>query len=155
MACSRTSLRHTKSTYYHAKFKIYRNKLNHLITLAGRNYTFFLAHENNGERIWYAIKHIVQVKTHVNQHVNKIVIDNGEIVDQESIANVFDEFFAIIGSNLASSIPSVSDTAREFISSPICDCLFLSPVSANEIEVEIARLNATKAVDPFSILLLF
>ena len=61
-------------------------------------------------------------------------------------------FFANIGSNLASSIPSVTHTAREFMSSPICDSLFLSPVTVNEIELEIAKLNASyKAVGPSSI----
>ena len=37
------------------------------------------------------------------------------------------------------------------MSPPICDSLFLSPVTANEIEVEIAKLNASKAVGPSSI----
>ncbi|XP_058959851.2 uncharacterized protein [Pocillopora verrucosa] len=55
------------------------------------------------------------------------------------------------GSNLASSIPSATQTAREFMSPPICDSLFLAPVTANEIEVEIAKLNASKALGPFSI----
>ena len=43
----------TKSIYYHTKFKIYRNKLNHLIKLAKKNYynNFFSVHENNGKRI--------------------------------------------------------------------------------------------------------
>ena len=79
------------------------------------------------------------------------MIDNREIVDQKSIANVLNEFLANIGSNLASSIPSVTHTAREFMSPPICDSLFLSPVTVNEIEVEIAKLNASRAVDPSSI----
>ena len=34
---------------------------------------------------------------------------------------------------------------------PICDRFFLFPVTANEIEVEIAKLNASKAVGPSSI----
>ena len=40
----------TKSIYYHTKFKIYRNKLNHLIKLAKKNYynKFFTVHEHNG-----------------------------------------------------------------------------------------------------------
>lgn len=38
-----------------------------------------------------------------------------EIVNQESIANVLNEFFANIGSNLARSIPNVTQTATEFI----------------------------------------
>ena len=44
------------------------------------------------------------------------MINNCGIVDQESIANVLNEFFANMGSNLASSIPSVTHTAREFMS---------------------------------------
>ena len=75
----------TKSIYYHTKFKIYRNKLNDLIKLAKKNYynNFFSVHENNGKRIWYGIKQIVKVKTHVNQPVNKIVVDNCEMIDQK------------------------------------------------------------------------
>ena len=46
------------------------------------------------------------------------MIDNCGIVDQELIANVLNEFFANMGSNLASSIPSVTHTAREFMSPP-------------------------------------
>ena len=79
------------------------------------------------------------------------MIDNHEIVDQESIANVLNEFFANIGSDLARSIPSVTQTARQFMPPPICDSLLLSPVTANEIEVEIAKLNASKAVDSSNI----
>ena len=41
------------------------------------------------------------------------MVDNCEIIDQESIANAFNEFFANIGSNLASSIPSATQTARK------------------------------------------
>ena len=78
----------------------------------------------------------------MNQSVNKIVPDNCEIFDPKSIANAFNDYFANIGGNLASSIPtcSTSQTAREFMSSPICDSLFLSPVTKNEIEVDIAQL---------------
>ena len=38
---------------------------------------------------------------------------------------------------------------------PICDGLFLSPVTANEIEVEIAKLNASKGVGPSNIFNVF
>ena len=54
----------TKSIYYHTKFKIYRNKLNHLIKLAKKNYynNFFSVHENNGKRIWYGINKLLRLK---------------------------------------------------------------------------------------------
>ena len=141
----------TKSIYYHAKFKIYRNKLNHLNYKRNYNNNFFAVHVKDGKRIWDGIKQIIQIKTQVNQKVNKIVIDNREIVDPKPIANALNDFFANIGSNLACSIPSSSQSAREFMSSPILDSLCLSPVTEDEIEEEIAKLNVSKAVGPSSI----
>ena len=91
----------TKSTYYHAKFKIYGNKLNHLIELSKRNYysNFFLIHKNNGKRIWQGIKQIVHINPQVNQSVSKMVVDNCEITDPKSIDDEFNNYFANIGSN--------------------------------------------------------
>ena len=68
----------TKSTYYHARFKFYRNKLNHLIKLSKRSYynNFFSIHVHNGKRIWQGIKQIVQIKPQVNQSISKIVLEN-------------------------------------------------------------------------------
>ena len=47
----------TKSSYYQTKFKVYRNKLNHLIKISKRNYynDYFSIHLNDGKRIWKGI----------------------------------------------------------------------------------------------------
>ena len=68
----------TKSTYYHARVKFYRNKLNHLTKLSNRSYynNFFSIHVNNGKRIWQGIKQIVQINPQVNQSISKIVLEN-------------------------------------------------------------------------------
>ena len=52
----------TKSFYYHTKFKVYRNELNHLIKISKRNYynDYFLLHLNDGKRIWKGIKQIIR-----------------------------------------------------------------------------------------------
>ena len=49
----------TKSSYYQTKFKVYRNKLNHLIKISKRIYynNYFSIHLNDGKRIWKGIKH--------------------------------------------------------------------------------------------------
>ena len=60
-------------------------------------------------------------------------------------------YFANIGGNLASSIPSASKTANEFMPPPICNSLFRCPVTADEIQLEIAKLQTGKAVGPSSI----
>ena len=51
----------TKS-YYQTKFKVYRNKLNHLIKISKRIYynNYFSIHLNDGMRIWKGIKQIIR-----------------------------------------------------------------------------------------------
>ena len=143
----------TKSSYYHARVKFYRNKLNHLIKLSNRSYykNFFSIHINNGKRIWQGIKKIVQINPQVNQSIGKIVLENCEITDPKAMANAFNNYFANIGGNLASSIPGASKTANEFMPPPMCDSLFLCPVTADEIQLEIAKPQTGKAVGPSSI----
>ena len=67
------------------------------------------------------IKQIIQINPQVNQLISKIVLENCEITDPKAIANAFNNYFANIGANLASSIPSASKTGNEFMSPPICD----------------------------------
>ena len=51
----------------------------------------------------------------VNQPISKIVWENCEITDPKALANTFNNYFANIGGNLASSIPSATKTASEFV----------------------------------------
>ena len=64
----------------------------------------------NGKRIWQGIKQIVHINPQVNQSVSKIALENCEMTDPKSIADVFKNYFANIGSNLASSIPTATKT---------------------------------------------
>ena len=127
--------------------------MNHLTKLSNRSYynNFFSNHVNNGKRIWQGIKQIVQINPQVNQSICKIVLENFEITDPKAKADAFDNYFANIGGNLASSIPGASKTANEFMPPPMCDSLFLCPVTAGEIQFEIAKLQTGKAVGPSSI----
>ena len=120
--------------------------MNHLIKLSKRSYynNFFSIQVKNGKRIWQGIKQIVQINPQVNQLISKIVSENCEITDPKAIANAFNNYFANKGANLASSIPSASKTGNEFMPPPICDSLFLCKVTADEIQLEIAKLQLVK-----------
>jgi hypothetical protein len=55
----------TRSIYYHSKFKIYRNKLNHLLKISKRNYydNYFLSKSGNSRDIWKGIEDLVRTKS--------------------------------------------------------------------------------------------
>ena len=52
---------------------------------------------------------------------------------------------------MASAIPSVHNSAYEWVSPPPRDSFFLSPVGPEEIQTEISNLKIGKAVGPSSI----
>ncbi|CAH3017263.1 unnamed protein product, partial [Porites evermanni] len=50
-----------------------------------------------------------------------------------------------------SEIPSVSNSPMEYLNNPVCNSLYIFPVTCSEIETEISRLKTGKSVGPFSI----
>jgi hypothetical protein len=85
----------TRSTYYHSKFKFYRNKLNHLLKIRKRNYydNYFLSKSGNSRDIWKGIKDLVGTKSQ-KYRAPTTINDNGlELNDPKSIANAFNIFF--------------------------------------------------------------
>ena len=83
---------------------------------------------NNGKRIWKGIN-----KSQERQAINRVVLDDIEITDPTSIASAFNNYFANIGSDLASAIPNVVNSAYEWMSPPPRDNFFLSPITPEEI----------------------
>ena len=106
---------------------------------------------NDGKRIWKGIKQIIRPTSQERQAINKVVLNAIEITDPTSIANAFNNYFANIGSDLASAIPSVINSAYEWMSPPPRESFFLSPITPEEIETEISNLKIGKAVGPSSI----
>ena len=143
----------TKSTYYHTKFKLYRNKLNHLLKISKKQYynEYFFQNIKDGKRIWKGIKQIVKFKPLTSQRLIKIVDNNLEITEPKLVANAFNNYLANIGKNLESEIPSVSNSPMEYLNNPVCNSLYIFPVTCSEIETEICRLKTGKFVGPFSI----
>ena len=111
----------TKSTYYHTKFKLYRNKLNHLLKISKKQYynEYFFQNIKDGKRIWKGIKQIVKIKPQTSQRLIKIVDNNLEITEPKLVANAFNNYFANIGRNLESEILSVSNSPMEYLNNPV------------------------------------
>ena len=98
----------TKSTYYHAKFKLYRDKLNHLLKISKKQYynKYFFQNAKDGKRIWMGIKQIVNFKPPTSQRLIKIVDNDTEITEPKLVADAFNNYFANIGKKLENEIPS-------------------------------------------------
>lgn len=99
----------TKSCYFHSKFKLYRNKFNHLLKLGKKQYysNYFLKNIKDNKKNWNGIKQIIHFKPPTSHRTIKIIINNNVVTDRHMIAEMFNNFFANIGKDLACSIPNV------------------------------------------------
>ena len=143
----------TKSSYYHEKFKYYRNMIKKLTTKSKTNYynKYFRANQTNTKNIWKGIRSIISLKPLSNNIPSKILVNGSELADCNSIANAFNKHFINISQKLTSSIPEANKSAMSFMSSRLLDSFHIDHVSTIEIEEEIDRLNPSKAVGPYSI----
>lgn len=69
----------TKSIYYQTRFKLYRNKLNHLLKISKKQYynQYFFDNICDGNKMWKDIKQIIHFKPNTSQKLIKIV-ENGK-----------------------------------------------------------------------------
>ena len=143
----------TKSTYYHSKFKIYRNKINHLLRISKKAYynQYFLDHIKDGKKVWNGIKQIIHHKPRTGQKILKLVDNNKEITDPKQIADTFNTFFANVGKELEKGIPTVNKNPADYLPDPASKTFFILPTTSSEIEDEISGLRSGKAAGPSSI----
>ena len=93
------------------------------------------------QRLWKGIKRVISYKSKQNRIPTKISHNNSETTDPKTIANVFNEYFANIGRELACSIPDTETTPNQFLKPQPHNSFYLFPTSTTEIEAEIEKLN--------------
>ena len=109
----------SKSSFYHAKIKLYRNKLNHLLNISKKQYynNYFL--DCAGKMIWKGIKQIVHCKPPIRERSIKLVENENVISDSKEIANKFNDYFANISKSIASEIPIACKDPMAYLGNPV------------------------------------
>ena len=142
----------SNSIYTRAKFKLYRNKLNHLLKISKRKYyNNVFENTNNSKKIWKGVKQIVHFKPQISTKQIKLRLDDCEITGSVEVANAFNSYFSSIGNDLARTIPSVGKNPKDYLHNCIQCSFFIVPTTSSEIEDEISKLKSGKSTGPFSI----
>ena len=114
---------------------------------------YFEKHKTNMKMLCHGIRPIVNT-SNKNQasHIISQLNENGKhISDPVKTANILNKNFVIVGCNIDKSIPRTKKSALDYLKKQTPNCLFLAPVTPQEIETIIQSFDKNKAVGPYSI----
>ena len=123
-------------------YKIYRNKLHHLLRSAERQYYQDLLqnNKNNMKKSWSIMKNIINKKksSTIPQY---FMHNNRKIIDQVEISTHFNDFFTNVGTSLSDKIPQPKHSAISYLQSNYSKSIFLKPATQNEVLILIKDLK--------------
>ena len=132
-------------------YKIYRNKLCHIIEASKRNhFNSEINHfQHNPKKIWKTINNIISLKRNKSNILIKQLNDDNKIIENPvDISNTFNNFFTNIGTNLSDKISPPQNSCKISPISHIKTCkntFFLQPITSSEIIDIIHNLNHKKS----------
>ena len=134
--------------FWYAKYKTYRDKINHLIRISKNLYykNYFTQFKTNVKKTWSGIRTFLSNKKTAQTSIN-LQIDGEIITDKKRVANKFNEFFTNIGPNLSKQIPESDKRFDEFLKNPSNSSMFFSPTDSQEIQSLIQNLDDSKSTD--------
>ena len=118
------------------RYKLYRNKLTHLLRIAERSYVRDFLKRYNGElkKSWQLINNIISKNTNHNQMPKSIEAETGStITEPKEIADLFNKYFVNIGPTLAKTINPTGKDPLSYMSERSQMSMFLKPVNNNEL----------------------
>jgi hypothetical protein len=126
-----------------ADYKLYKNKLNHLIRIAERKYYHDLLTENrnNLRKSWQAINEVINCKRTAKKKIDSILINGKNSDDPIKIAEYFNRFFTNIGSELDKKIAKTNTDPLSYLRNSSSNTIYLRPCNSEEINKIIENLK--------------
>ena len=121
-----------------------KNKITSAIRISKRQpyKNTFNKFKNNMHKTWSTIKSVLQSSQNKNT-IKAILFNNVEVTDDFDIAQLFNNFFTGVATELESNIPATNTDPLSLISR-VDSSLFLYPVSVEECSNVISKLKNTK-----------
>ena len=109
--------------------------------------SIFNSKTNSMKQIWTEINRICSFrKTRSKPQISKLIINNHEITDPQTICEEFNKYFCTVGSKLSESIAEVeTNNFNKFLPAPLRNSIFLEPVTKTELNNLIISLNPRKS----------
>ena len=137
-------------------YKKFRNRVVSENRKSKLNYfdTYFQANKSNMKNLWTGINSIINTKSkNFPQSISQLTADGETIQDPQKMANVFNNFFVNVSTQVSSEIPRTKKSPLDYLKNRNMNSrsFLISPVTHSEIEDIIISLKNGKSTGPFSI----
>ena len=133
------------SNLAHTTYKDYNRILTKVKRAAKINYykNKCIELKNNGAKLWSLINNTVKRTTNKKQLIDKLKVENTELLRSEDIANEFGRYYSNIGRVLKEKVNPSKQSINDYINKIECNkkTLYLKPTSSVEIEKLIMNLK--------------
>ena len=92
------------------------------------------------QNTWKVIKQAMNLVNN-NSDVTKINHENKKMEDPKEIANIFNDYFSLIGNNLAKTIPPTNTNFKDFLDNQNPNSIFFLPTNKQEITKIVSDLK--------------
>lgn len=126
------------------KYTAYRNKINNLVKKAKNNYikSLIYSEQVTSKTLWEGVNRITNKKIRNNTEIKFITKNTEKVTDKKEMANIYNKYYAHIGSKLADQI---EERPPDLTKNKIVDSFFITPTSESEIKNCISELKNNKA----------
>jgi len=135
-----------RTTYNEIRYKLFRNRLKHLIKAAKKSYyqDLLSVNKSNLKQSWRILKEMIGKRDHSKCNIDFLI--DGEIVtDSKIIVNKFNEFYVNVGQKLAQDIPPAKNTPSEYLKGTYVNSLYFTPVVEEELNRIVKNLRNSAA----------
>ena len=125
-------------------YKRFKNKLNHLLRIAKREYyeNQIKYAETNTKHTWKILKEVIKRKKESKKLPSDFIVNNRNISNPMEIADRFCEYFTNIGPNLSHSIDISSRCSNWYLTGNMVNSLYFNLVTDIEIKEIINNLRS-------------
>ena len=136
---------------YRSHNKIHKSKLKSAEIEYHRE--IFCDKTNSMKELWKHLGHLINHKNRKSfNRIDKIIHKGQSYTKDSDIANVMNEHFCTVGESLQNKLPNCNNNDfKAFLPQPKLNSFYISHIIAEEIMVEIYKLNPRKAAGPDNI----
>ena len=129
------------------QYKCFRNKLNHLLRIAKRDYydKKLTEYKSNVRNTWRILNEIINRRRCNLTRPSTFRVADHEISDPVEIANGFCDYFTNLGPSLAGKIPTSNRPFSSFLKSDVVNSVFFPSTYQQEIVEICASLRSGSA----------